>query len=249
MKLSDIDNGFVKKQPDVIEDKNVSNIMDVLKEFGITYDDLENTAMEFYVPHPGIETPDKAKAVFEREFRYAISDPNLQLLIFAALLLEKEGEKGNLPGISKKSFEKDLSFIIADEILGEAAAEYIAGSKGRFEFVRFDKNKPGILKNLGPFLDDIIGGLLGGVSANMYSRAMFEVTETETMTTKTKATETKATKTKATGTKATKTKTTETKATKTKATETKATKTKATGTKATKTKATETKATETEAKK
>jgi len=179
MKLSDIDNGFVKKQPDIIEEEAVRNIMDVLFEFGITYNDLESTAMQFYVPHPGIETPEKAKAVFEREFRYAVSDPNLQLLVFTALLLEKEGEKGNLPGISKKSFEKDLSFIIADEILGEAVAGYIAGSKGKFEFVRFDKNKPGILKNLGPFMDDIIGGLIGGISANMYSRAMFEAAETE----------------------------------------------------------------------
>lgn len=179
MKLSDINDGFVKEQPNVIEEETVRNIMDVLSEFGITYNDLESTAMEFYVPHPGIETPEKAKAVFEREFRYAVSDPNLQLLVFTALLLEKEGEKGNLPGISKKSFEKDLSFIIADEILGEIVADYIAGSKGRFEFVRFDKNKPGILKNLGPFLDDIIGGLLGGISANMYSHAMFETAEKE----------------------------------------------------------------------
>lgn len=177
MKLSNIDNGFVKEQPDVIEEEAVRNITEVLREFGITYNDLESTAMEFYVPHPGIETPEKAKAVFEREFRFSVSDPNLQLLIYAALMLEREGEKGNLPGISKKSFEKDLSFIIADEILGEAVADYIAGSKGRFEFVRFDKNKPGILKTLGPFLDDIISGLLGGVSANMYSRAMFEAEE------------------------------------------------------------------------
>ncbi|MEZ5336115.1 MAG: hypothetical protein R2741_13235 [Methanolobus sp.] len=29
------------------------------------------------------------------------------------------------------------------------------------------KQKPGILSELGPFMDDIIGGLIGGVSANM----------------------------------------------------------------------------------
>ncbi|WNY26111.1 phosphatidylglycerophosphatase A [Methanolapillus millepedarum] len=177
MKRSNIEDGFLKKQPATIETKSSKNIMDELIERGISYADLEATAMEFYVPHPGIETPDKAKTVFEREFQFAVADPNLQMLIYAAILLEQEGEMGNLPGISRASFEKDLSFIIADEILGEAVAEYIAGSKGRFEFVRFDKNKPGILKTLGPFMDDIIGGLLGGVSANMYSRAMFEFEE------------------------------------------------------------------------
>ena len=179
MKRSEIENGFVKEQPDVIEEKATCVITDYLNDLGITYEEMEKAAMEFYVPHPGIETARKAKAVFKREFEYAISDPNLQLLIYAALLLEKEGEKGKLPGISKRSFEKDLSFIIADEILGEAVADYIAGSKGKFEFVRFDKNKPGILKTLGPFVDDIIGGLLGGVSANMYSRAGFEADREE----------------------------------------------------------------------
>ncbi|MDR2943592.1 MAG: alpha-ribazole phosphatase CobZ [Methanosarcinales archaeon] len=174
MKLSNIEDGFKKEQPDSIEEEASRNIMDLLKDFGISYTDLENTAMEFYVPHPGIETEEKARAVFKREFDEAVKDPNLQLLIYAALLLEKEGKNGALPGLSKKSYEQDLSFIIADEILGEAAAEYIGGTKGKFEFVRFDKNKPGILKELGMFMDDIIGGLLGGVSANMYSRALSE---------------------------------------------------------------------------
>ncbi|MDV0444774.1 hypothetical protein MmiAt1_03120 [Methanimicrococcus sp. At1] len=174
MKLSNIDDGFKKNQPDVIEEAASRNITDVLEEFGITYTDMENTAMEFYVPHPGIETEEKARAVFKKEFDAAIRDSNLQLLIYTALLLEKEGQKGNLPGLSKKSFEQDLSFIIADEILGEAVAGYIGGTKGKFEFVRFDKNKPGILKELGMFMDDIIGGLLGGVSANMYTRAMID---------------------------------------------------------------------------
>ncbi|MDV0447616.1 hypothetical protein MsAg5_15250 [Methanosarcinaceae archaeon Ag5] len=177
MKRSNIDEGFQKNQPAAIETQSSENIMNYLNARGIEYADLEATAMEFYVPHPGLETPEKAKAVFEREFQYAMADPNLQMLIYAAVLLEQEGEKGKLPGVSRDSFEKDLSFIIADEILGEAVADYIAGSKGRFEFVRFDKNKPGILKTLGPFMDDIIGGLLGGVSANMYSRAMFEFEE------------------------------------------------------------------------
>ncbi|MBZ3935847.1 alpha-ribazole phosphatase CobZ [Methanimicrococcus blatticola] len=177
MKLSNMDDGFKKEQPNVIEEETSKTIMDVLKGFGISYADLENTAMEFYVPHPGIETEEKARAYFKREFDYAIGDSNLQLLIYTALLLEKEGKEGTLPGLSKKSYEQDLSFIIADEILGEAVAGYIGGTKGKFEFVRFDKNKPGIIKELGMFMDDIIGGLLGGVSANMYSRAMSELSE------------------------------------------------------------------------
>jgi phosphatidylglycerophosphatase A len=51
---------------------------------------------------------------------------------------------------------------------------YIAGAKGIFEFVRFDQAKPGILKKLGPLSNDAIGGLIAGVSSNMYTRALRE---------------------------------------------------------------------------
>jgi phosphatidylglycerophosphatase A len=56
--------------------------------------------------------------------------------------------------------------------LGIAIACYIAGAKGIFEFVRFDQAKPGILKKLGPISNDAIGGLIAGVSSNMYTRAL-----------------------------------------------------------------------------
>lgn len=179
MKLSDMENIARKDQPDEIEEMSDRNIVDILENAGISYDALRETALAFYVPHPGLETREIAEALFDREFRYAVSDPNLCLLIYAGLLLEEEGPKGRLPGVGKKSYEKDLSFIIADEVLGETIAGYIAGNKGKFEFVRFDKAKPGILAHLGVFMDDVIGGLLGGISANMYSRGMFEKAESE----------------------------------------------------------------------
>ena len=47
----------------------------------------------------------------------------------------------------------------------------MGGYKGLFDYVRYDKAKPGILSRLGPFMDDVVAGLIGGVSANMYTRA------------------------------------------------------------------------------
>ena len=173
MKLSDIEERDLKKgQPEQIEEKATIDILDVLAEEGISVQDLADTALEMYVPHPGLETREKAEALFKKELKFALSDPNLCLLIYSGILLEREGRAGNLPNLSKKSYEKDLSFIIADEVLGNSIANYISGSKGTFEFVRFDKQKPGILGELGPFMDDVIGGLIGGVSSNMYSRAI-----------------------------------------------------------------------------
>jgi alpha-ribazole phosphatase CobZ len=101
----------------------------------------------------------------------AFSDPNLALLVYAGVLLEEEGKSGNLPGLSSSDYESDLTFLIADEVLGLAIAKYVGGYKGLFDYVRYDKAKPGILSRLGPFMDDVVAGLIGGLSANMYTRA------------------------------------------------------------------------------
>lgn len=176
MKLSNIENNNLKKdQVEELDDASVLDIRDVLKEEGITVQMLVDTALELYVPHPGIETKEKAQALFLEELDIALSDANLCLIIYSGILLEREGRKGNLPAISSTSYEKDLTFIIADEVLGTTISRYISGDKGTFEFVRFDKQKPGILSKLGPFMDDVIGGIIGGVSSSMYSRALAKI--------------------------------------------------------------------------
>ncbi|MGF3494428.1 MAG: alpha-ribazole phosphatase CobZ [Methanothrix sp.] len=149
------------------------DIVEVLREEGITVDEIVATALELYVPHPGVETREKADAVFRRELKIALSDPNLALLIYAGVLLEERGRMRMLPNLSGEDYERDLTYLIADEVLGMSIAKYIGGYKGTFEYVRYDKAKPGILARLGPFMDDVIGGLIGGVSSNMYTRAGF----------------------------------------------------------------------------
>ncbi len=170
MKLSTIKGKKKKNQPGGVNNTKVRSIMTVLEEAGISEKELVSAAMELYVPHPGVENRDIAETVFRRELKLALSDPNLCILLFAGILLEKEGGKGELPGISRETFEKDLTYLIVDEVIGMSIAKYISGDKGIFEYVRFDKIKPGILSKLGPFLDDVIAGLVGGASANMYSR-------------------------------------------------------------------------------
>ncbi len=149
------------------------DIREVLLEAGISIDEVVSAALELYVPHPGVETREKAEAVFRRELDLALSDPNLCLLIYAGVLLEDEGKGGNLPNMSSSDYERDLTYLIADEVIGMTIAKYVGGFKGTFDYVRYDKAKPGILGRLGPFMDDVIAGLIGGVSANMYTRAVF----------------------------------------------------------------------------
>ncbi len=170
MKLSTIKGKKKKNQPEEVNDRNTKSMMKVLEEAGLPEEVLVSSAMDLYVPHPGVETKEIAEKVFKRELKLALSDPNLCILIYAGMLLEKEGEKGELPGMSKETFNKDLTYLIVDEVIGMSIAKYISGDKGIFEYVRFDKLKPGILSKLGPFMDDVIAGLIGGASANMYSR-------------------------------------------------------------------------------
>jgi len=59
--------------------------------------------------------------------------------------------------------------LVADEMLGMALVEYLAGTRGLFEYTRYDKKKPGVLKELGPFLDDIVGALIGGTMSKIYT--------------------------------------------------------------------------------
>jgi alpha-ribazole phosphatase CobZ len=147
-------------------------IVQRLRERGITFEDLLQAALELYRPHPGVETRMKASEMLKKGLESTLLDINVAALILSGLRLEEDGIFGLIPGLSNVSYKKDPSFFLADEILGMALANYIAGTKGIFEFVRFDKSKPGILKRLGPVLDDIIGGILAGVSSKMYSEAL-----------------------------------------------------------------------------
>ena len=168
-----VDDGSEKKGNSVHRnDVRSESIRDILTKRGLNEDVLIATAMELYVPHPGVETRDLAEHVFVRELGLALSDPNLCLLLYAAVLLEDSGVRRELPDLPASAYEEDLTYLLADEVLGQAIAIYIAGHKGGFEYARFDRNKPGVLRELGPFMDDAIAGLIGGVSSNMYTRGM-----------------------------------------------------------------------------
>jgi len=142
-----------------------------LEEHGITMQDLIDSALEMYVPHPGIETPEKAAAMLKEEFQEILNDPNVATLITAAFHAQEDAEKGLIPGLSTEYFMGKPG-LVADELIGIAIATYIAGTKGMFEFTRFDQAKPGILKKLGPLTNDAVGALVAGASSNMYTRSV-----------------------------------------------------------------------------
>lgn len=145
-------------------------LLDYLERKGITLKDLITTALELLVPHPGLETEAKATEMLREEFLNALSDVNVSTLEVACFRAQEDAENGLIPGLSQERF-MGRPGLIADELLGLAIANYIAGVRGVFEFTRFDQAKPGILKKLGPITNDAIGGLIAGVSSNVYTRA------------------------------------------------------------------------------
>ncbi len=146
-------------------------LLEYLEQKGITLEDLIDTALELFVPHPGVETTEQATAILREEFFEALSDVNVSTLEVAAFRAQEDAERGLIPGLTKERF-MGRPGLIADEVIGLAIAGYIAGARGAFDFTRFDQAKPGILKKLGPLANDAIGGLVAGVSSNMYSNAL-----------------------------------------------------------------------------
>jgi alpha-ribazole phosphatase CobZ len=145
-------------------------LLEYLEKKGILLKDLVDTALELFVPHPGLDTEEKAAEKLREEFLDALSDVNVSCLEVACFRAQEDAENGLIPGLSKERFFGRPG-LVADELLGLAIANYIAGAKGIFEFTRFDQAKPGILKKLGPITNDAIGGLIAGVSSNVYSQA------------------------------------------------------------------------------
>ena len=146
-------------------------LMTYLEKKGITLNDLVKTALELFVPHPGLETEEAATEMFREEFLDTLSDVNVSTLEVACFRAQEDAENGLIPGLSQERFNGRPG-LVADELLGLAIANYIAGVRGIFEFTRFDQAKPGILKRLGPITNDAIGGLVAGVSSNVYTRAL-----------------------------------------------------------------------------
>ncbi len=151
--------------------KATPSLLTFLEKKGITLQSLIDCAMEMYVPHPGMETAQKATELLKEEFLDALNDVNVSILEYAAFNAQEAAENGLIPGLTQERF-RGRPGPVADEILGLAIATYIGGTRGVFEYVRFDQAKPGILKSLGSITNDAIGALVAGVSSNVYTRAI-----------------------------------------------------------------------------
>ena len=140
-----------------------------LAERGISLEEMVSTALSMYVPDPSIGTEEEVSERVRQELLRALEDPNVAVLLLAALKLEEAGGRGAIPRVPADRYRSDPVELVADELLGLQIAQYIGGSRALFEFYRWDREKPGLIASLPPFLDDALGGLLAGVMVKVCS--------------------------------------------------------------------------------
>jgi alpha-ribazole phosphatase CobZ len=146
-------------------------LLGYLEKRGVALRDMVEAALELFVPHPGVPDKETATEILLEQFREALSDVNVSTLVVACYRAEEDANAGLIPNLTQERF-MGRPGLVTDELLGMTIANYIAGAKGIFEFVRFDQTKPGILARLGPITNDAVGGLVAGCSSNMYSEAL-----------------------------------------------------------------------------
>lgn len=140
-------------------------IEEKLAENGADPESILDAAMALYVPH-GLDPAD-ARGRLRDRIAHALTDPNVSSLLLGAVLLEDA-----LYNRPDSEIADDPVFLLSDEIIGMAIAEVIGGTYARFEFTRYDQQKPGILGELGPFLDDAVAGLIAGCTSRLYSEGV-----------------------------------------------------------------------------
>lgn len=128
-------------------------MIEKLNSKGITLEKMLDTALELYIG----EEREKVKEKLKEIMLHYLNDINIQALLTAALLLEEDFK-----------VEGDPVNLVADELIGINIAEYIGGKMALFNFFYYDTKKPGILKELPPFLDDAIGGFIAGCMTKLF---------------------------------------------------------------------------------
>lgn len=134
-----------------------------LEERGITLESIVAAALALWAPSAEYGSSRRQIAArFRRMLARHLADVNVAAFLEAAFLLEDALRAGRLP------VKGDPVDLMADDVMGLTLAEYLAGKRAVFNFERYDHAKPGVIANLGPFLDDAIAGLIAGTMTKAF---------------------------------------------------------------------------------
>ena len=137
-------------------------VLDFIESVGVKIDDLVNAGMELCV---GVEKSEDLYTKLHNQILKSLEDLNVVSFIIAGIRLEEDYEKHRVEGIN---VDDDPAYLYSDEVFGMSVANQIAGTKAIFNFKRYDEEKPGIIGELGPVLDDIFAGLVAGCMSKIF---------------------------------------------------------------------------------
>ena len=139
--------------------------LDLLRRNGATMDDLVDAAFELYVGDAGEDAVRELKREYVLLLERNLRDPNVAMLLEAASHLDAVLRSD--PTCIFQGAE-DPEALVADELIGMSIAEYIGGKRALFNYVRYDKAKPGVLARLPPFMDDAVGALVAATMTRLF---------------------------------------------------------------------------------
>lgn len=130
-------------------------ILDYLVAEGILIGDLVDAGLELI---EGVEITDEIKDKMNAQIIQSLADIDVITLLVAAMRTEQDLTANRIREVDSD----DFTCLYADDVLGLAISNQIAGTKGAFNFKRYNEAKPGIIYGLPPVLDDIFAGLIAG---------------------------------------------------------------------------------------
>lgn len=137
-------------------------VLDYIEGAGIKIEDLVDAGMELCV---GVEKSEELYKKLHDQILKSLEDLNVVSFIIAGIRLEEDYAKHRVTGIN---VDDDPAYLYSDEVFGMSVANQIAGTKAIFNFKRYDEEKPGIIGELGPVLDDIFAGLIAGSMSKIF---------------------------------------------------------------------------------
>ena len=137
-------------------------ILDYLVSEGILIGDLVDAGMELL---EDVEVTEELRQKMEAQILKSLADINVAALIVAAMRTEQVLTGNRIREIDASD---DTAYIYADEVLGLAVSNQIAGTKAALNFKRYEEAKPGIIYGLPPMLDDIFAGLIAGCMSKIF---------------------------------------------------------------------------------
>ncbi|MGB9838690.1 alpha-ribazole phosphatase CobZ [Methanothermobacter sp.] len=137
-------------------------VEELLAGHGVTADAMIDAGMELVV---GVEVTDELRERLGSEIKRALGDLNVRVLLAAALHIEDDIRRRRILGVD---LTDDPAYLYSDEVIGMAVANQVAGTKAIFNFKRYDEEKPGVIGELGPMVDDAVAGLIAGCMSRLF---------------------------------------------------------------------------------